>query len=696
MWKDNQLGAGSTFHADESTVDDPARFRNAPMAEEQNDDDVATTTTKMVSVKCDLGNPATAHIADYLSSDTVKAQVQDTISECKDDNTSPGVDSATVTADPTDSGLPITRNPKIDQNLASFKVLGPKLATELETASGDGSIPTELRSTIDNQLRDVVGVLYSTIRNIERQLQELANAEIGAVRVSKEAKAYNKARTEELEVSLEVHIGRLEGACLAFTANGFVLPEDTSALPKIGSKTPIAAVGAEESVVSQQQVLGTLYLAKHTKVGGRAGEKQIEQLIQTALRKYDESRSIATARLVPLILEDVAEYESEYQRQIKLAGNVVLTQLEELATNAHQSRLDDGDNDPLVPIGRSLVRLLYARAVAAVASTVLYVSVCAVVAKLNFKVVDVVPGGLKKYPRMVFKGCVNYGGDFSKIRDISRITVVVQTLVEVAAVVTALSESGKFVIVRCKNRFSAKVSVLATGGYRDFQILALLEVKGFLRYCEIQVNLDTFIALKESKTRGHGAFNEARSIQAYSDTTVVYSGEPSPRLWKQATAGMYLSIDLTGSELSFENMNGADTAMASPKCRVNRLRFAACGVERKTAETDAAWLGTTVVKIVMACRSLRFLDMSDTAVDSVSKRKIAAAVKESALDIDFKEPYDPKIRDELWRGISRRLGKEVSQRTNSLHWGKWDIFTKNHVVGLREVLQHATRLVSIK
>ena len=113
---------------------------------------------------------------------------------------------------------------------------------------------------------------------------------------------------------------------------------------------------------------------------------------------------------------------------------------------------------------------------------------------------------------------------------------------------------------------------------------------GTWTYNEIQVNLSPFVALKSDKKRGHGAFDTARIIQAFTPETVIYTGGPSPELWANAAAGMFLGIDISGSELTPENMAGAASADGSDNCRLNVISFAACGApggSRLRLQSDA-------------------------------------------------------------------------------------------------------------
>ena len=302
------------------------------------------------------------------------------------------------------------------------------------------------------------------------------------------------------------------------------------------------------------------------------------------------------------------------------------------------------------------------------------------------------------------------GGDFALVQDIARITVVVDTLDQLADVVEALQQSRHFVVVRNKNRWDPAHRMLATGGeprtcaagimactafnmltcwarstqdvrpecrpphllrcchaptgYRDFQILARMQIDGRWTSIEIQVryvfplfvlsmspccalpsmppssvlrpaaspmlltatesstplgqtrgssmhqvNLRSFVELKDDKRRGHGAFDLARIIQAFNEETVVFTGAPTAALWGNVAAGMFLELDLSGSELTTDNFGGAGFAVRNENCRLDAISLSACGAALQSLEKTPHFLGDSIAQIVAGTASLRQLDL---------------------------------------------------------------------------------------
>ena len=153
---------------------------------------------------------------------------------------------------------------------------------------------------------------------------------------------------------------------------------------------------------------------------------------------------------------------------------------------------------------------------------------------------------------------------------------------------------------------------------------------GTWTYNEIQVNLSPFVALKSDKKRGHGAFDTARIMQAFTAETVVYTGGPSPGLWDNVAAGVYLELDLAGSELTAENMVGAAGAVESTNCRLDAVSFGACGAAPTTLEGFPDIVGVSIALVVAGCGSLRQLDVTGTKMSDTGVDYVAAAVADSA------------------------------------------------------------------
>ena len=210
------------------------------------------------------------------------------------------------------------------------------------------------------------------------------------------------------------------------------------------------------------------------------------------------------------------------------------------------------------------------------------------------------------------------------------------------------------------------VVLLSTRSYRDYQILVQMQLPdGTWAFNEIQVNLRSFVALKDDKTRGHGAFDTARMIQAFTAETVVYTGGPSPGLWENVAAGMFLALILAGSEATRENMAGAPAAVRSENCRLDAVSLSACGAAARSLAAEPDFLDNAVHGIVTGCGSLRRFDLGGLrglTVAGYSAVLVAVAAHAGIEDGSFTPPTDPAIGELL-----ARFGVRADEAVWDLH-----------------------------
>lgn len=488
----------------------------------------------------------------------------------------------------------------VEEALTKIAAEHPTIAKQFKQCStGSKTIPPDVLEVYAHQVPDAVGVLYGRLREAEKQLEDVNKAELGVMRgFSKEAKATRKKRMADLKKEIAASNAKLEH-CYEVYCNVLKITLDTaeSSLPTLTKGMPVAATSAGDSM---QRGLGKLWLID--KAAAASGDKRLQQLVtkklNTALRKYDAARNEATGIFVPLVLGDVGKYQDEYDQILTTGGagggpvgDDVLRGLEGLKASIRplsEAEAVGMTADPRAPDPFDPAYLVYSRLIASETSPVLYRWICKIIQETGCNAIAV-PGGVKGEERMVFKTFTGYGGNFSKCRDIARITVVVATMRDLWIIAQALQRDEVIRTIRGKFRFSPDYDPVPTGGYRDTQYQVFIEIDGVSRYAEVQVNLHPFMMLKNQKDAGHGAFNKARAIAAYSDATLRFTGAPSKELWGKVKEGMLMYVSLNGSELSIENMDGFEAATVSSKCRLRVLSFQHCSVDRLSGEKEATF-----------------------------------------------------------------------------------------------------------
>jgi hypothetical protein len=109
--------------------------------------------------------------------------------------------------------------------------------------------------------------------------------------------------------------------------------------------------------------------------------------------------------------------------------------------------------------------------------------------------------GLKGRARTVEKIKADYGGDVSKIVDVSRASIVLKTADDIKHAVKQVQARAK--VFRMKDRFASPVD-----GYRD--VMFNLEMPNG-HICELQVQLESIQQVKEGD--GHKFYDQIRKIR---------------------------------------------------------------------------------------------------------------------------------------------------------------------------------------
>ena len=88
----------------------------------------------------------------------------------------------------------------------------------------------------------------------------------------------------------------------------------------------------------------------------------------------------------------------------------------------------------------------------------------------------------------------------------------VDGLTSAADVAEEMILSDDILAVRWKDRFDPDYDALPIGGYRDLQMLGLIEMDGRYHYVEVQINIKTMLQIKSG---GRGTGGAARAAQSW-------------------------------------------------------------------------------------------------------------------------------------------------------------------------------------
>ncbi|MBI4700706.1 MAG: type VI secretion system tip protein VgrG [Deltaproteobacteria bacterium] len=114
------------------------------------------------------------------------------------------------------------------------------------------------------------------------------------------------------------------------------------------------------------------------------------------------------------------------------------------------------------------------------------------------------PPGLKGRPRAEEKIRTEYGGDASQLLDVSRASIVFESMDDIYAAKEKIA--GKYKIVREKDRFKKPLP----GGYRDILLNVQMPPDGHV--CEVQLHSKQILEVKNGE--GHKIYEETRGLEA--------------------------------------------------------------------------------------------------------------------------------------------------------------------------------------
>lgn len=469
--------------------------------------------------------------------------------------------------------------------IASIRSQTASLERELEEL-GDAPSP-ELIKTAEAQATDAVGSTLCVIKSLEQQLAE-AKAKVGDW-----VAEYQDPILKPLEKDLADAKEGLRSALAVVTTRWKL-----TVAPPPEKATSSREAFAELDICADESQLTAGDAPTMLRVVGAVAIRNGEGAVPGWMfEEFMKKRVAAAGPLTDAILKDFDAYEAGVaaERSLPTAASTD-ARLGRCASGAAiRGQAADGVADGGVSrewieaavaaapataaAPGSLAYVSHARAAAGAVSIRLYELVSGLLAGDSIAG-ECIPGMIKGPARMVFKSMLKYLGDVSKCKDLSRATACVTGLADVAAIVELVLACPDIVVVRSKNRFAPGYDSAPIGGYRDYQLLCLVkDGAGHWRYAELQVNLAALVAIKNgSGGGGHGAFNKARLIDAFSERTLRYNGAPSTTVFGLIGSGALMAVDFTNQGLDADQQSALVAALTSGRCRVRSLKCVRAGL----------------------------------------------------------------------------------------------------------------------
>ena len=469
---------------------------------------------------------------------------------------------------------------KVRKQLRKISSEVGRIAASWETLlANGGTLPAgEDLDTVRRAMLDAAGTLQTSVVELKNQVSQTEQ--------KLEKANFIKSYQDERLAPIKALLAKREASLAATCATAVKLAPDGGAgaeLTKLSAEEikklhvsslhPDYVKAADPRTPTVQRVIGALVVALETGVSPAA---ETNAKLEAAIEVYFGKRAEAAADVVPKILDDVERYATAVADLMAAPGAAkAITELKRLAGLVDpkaEAEAADLVADSEAPAKTEPGHAFFLRRRAGSACAFLYSLVCGVVRGGGDGEALVIPGGIKAIPRMVFKTMVNYAGDFSRCKDVVRITIQVGSLRAVAKTVRRLFDAKALKIIRMKDRFQPGYDSAPTGGYRDVQLLCVFQIDGRWHYGEIQVNVDTLVAIKSRPDGGHTVFKFARSFEGYSEATYTFAGSLSAAVCEAVAAGLLINVNLESDKAAPGLRTQLWEALKSPKCRVANLK----------------------------------------------------------------------------------------------------------------------------
>ena len=189
---------------------------------------------------------------------------------------------------------------------------------------------------------------------------------------------------------------------------------------------------------------------------------------------------------------------------------------------------------------------------------------------IGTRLVAIIPN-LKGKERAMVKTQEKYGGDYSRLTDLARMTFECATISTALAILNFIRDHADWTIVRVKNRLDLAYDPSSTGGYRDMLVNAVH--KDLHHYVEIQVTLKCLLTIK--KNGGHAVYKLARLLELNEKDTTVFNDAPTRKTVTAIANGLVREIRIKSVPLEpkLRDVLFSEQGLISPSSAVMFLQI---------------------------------------------------------------------------------------------------------------------------
>lgn len=181
---------------------------------------------------------------------------------------------------------------------------------------------------------------------------------------------------------------------------------------------------------------------------------------------------------------------------------------------------------------------------------------------------------IKTLERTFQKVQADYCGDFTRIVDLVRCTIVFDSVSTLVAALRWLLQGAavytpSFKALRAKDRLSLKWDAGMSGGNRDILLNGAMTTESGKRHIvEIQLHLRELYEIKEAS---HTLYEDARQLQLFDSLTLMHQGQLSAAVLKRAHRGVVRKIRSLHSEMTPKMCAEVQSLLQTRRCPLFEL-----------------------------------------------------------------------------------------------------------------------------
>jgi len=421
----------------------------------------------------------------------------------------------------------------------------------------------------------------------------------------------------------------------AFVSSGHIVPlgvhvAEVQALQQAATRLKVAAETCEhqlKQLAERAPLVPTIDPSQTAALQATRAELQAEleksQHSSTMLvKQFTLKRDSGIERFMPLLLATVEKYDAQFERCAMLPGaEEALRRIGEQCSRCVPHITTTG-RELRQPLPSALphtdqATLMMLLSVALHAAPELNVLAEEAVAGLAGCEVLHSPKPVKGIHRCMQKVQEEYEGDYTRLLDLARVTIICNTIVELERILSWLlsgERAPRFEACRTKDRLSRSWDAELSGGNRDVMVNGWLSMGGHRKMIvEVQLHVR---ALFELKGDLHVLYAGARVLGAMEDLMVGFDGKLSSEVLERVRNGVLRKLGVACSPMDAAQIATLKEILHHEPCALLQLDLSNCTTMTDQRGAKPCFQGLTLRQLLLppteklACWRLRSLKLA--------------------------------------------------------------------------------------